>query len=280
METFKEILNFTLVEVKNINISVFSILIIILLFVGLHFIMRGFKLFIHRQFSKKNIIDRGKEYTITKLTQYVAYVIGIYIALELIGVDLGIVLGASAALLVGVGLGLQNVFNDIVSGFILLFEGTFKVGDVIEFDNTVARVNRIDIRTSKITTRSGTSIIVPNSQLVNDHIINWSHNNEETRFSVKVGVAYGSDTALVRELLIKCAKSHPDIIKHREILVRFDDFGDSSLNFEVFFWAKNTWLVENLRSDLRYKIDQAFRDNKVTIPFPQRDLHIVSDKTK
>ena len=242
--------------------------------------MRGFKLFIHRQFSKKNIIDRGKEYTITKLTQYVAYVIGIYIALELIGVDLGIVLGASAALLVGVGLGLQNVFNDIVSGFILLFEGTFKVGDVIEFDNTVARVNRIDIRTSKITTRSGTSIIVPNSQLVNDHIINWSHNNEETRFSVKVGVAYGSDTALVRELLIKCAKSHPDIIKHREILVRFDDFGDSSLNFEVFFWAKNTWLVENLRSDLRYKIDQAFRDNKVTIPFPQRDLHIVSDKTK
>lgn len=280
METLQEILNYTLVQFKEVEISVFSILIILCVIALMKLIMHGFKLFIHKQFSKKNIIDKGKEYTIIKLTKYVIYVVGIYICLDIIGINLGIILGASAALLVGVGLGLQNVFNDIVSGFILLFEGTFKVGDVIEFDNTVARVDQIDIRTSKITTRGGTTIIVPNSQLVNDHIINWSHGNHETRFSITVGVAYGSDTALVKELLVACAKKHPEVITNRDIIVRFQDFGDSSLNFELFFWATNSWTVENLRSDLRFEIDKAFRDNKISIPFPQRDLHIISDKTK
>lgn len=280
METLKEILNYTLVEFKDIEVSVFSILIILCVILTMRLFMYGFKLFIHKQFSKKNIIDKGKEYTIIKLTKYVIYVVGIYVCLDIVGINLGIILGASAALLVGVGLGLQNVFNDVVSGFILLFEGTFKVGDVIEFDNTVARVDQIDIRTSKITTRGGTTIIVPNSQLVNDHIINWSHGNQETRFSITVGVAYGSDTSLVRELLINCAKENNDVLKSRDIMVRFQDFGDSSLNFELFFWATNTWVVENLRSDLRFAIDQAFREHKVVIPFPQRDLHIVSDKTK
>jgi len=280
METLKEILNYTLVEFKDIEVSVFSILIILCVILTMRLFMYGFKLFIHKQFSKKNIIDKGKEYTIIKLTKYVIYVVGIYVCLDIVGINLGIILGASAALLVGVGLGLQNVFNDVVSGFILLFEGTFKVGDVIEFDNTVARVDQIDIRTSKITTRGGTTIIVPNSQLVNDHIINWSHGNQETRFSITVGVAYGSDTSLVREILINCAKENNDVLKSRDIMVRFQDFGDSSLNFELFFWATNTWVVENLRSDLRFAIDQAFREHKVVIPFPQRDLHIVSDKTK
>lgn len=280
METLKEILNYTLVEFKDIEVSVFSILIILCVILTMRLFMYGFKLFIHKQFSKKNIIDKGKEYTIIKLTKYVIYVVGIYVCLDIVGINLGIILGASAALLVGVGLGLQNVFNDVVSGFILLFEGTFKVGDVIEFDNTVARVDQIDIRTSKITTRGGTTIIVPNSQLVNDHIINWSHGNQETRFSITVGVAYGSDTSLVKEILINCAKENNDVLKSRDIMVRFQDFGDSSLNFELFFWATNTWVVENLRSDLRFAIDQAFREHKVVIPFPQRDLHIVSDKTK
>jgi small-conductance mechanosensitive channel len=280
METLKGILNFTLVELNNVNITVFSLFIIVLIFVGIKLLMRGFKHFLSKQFLRKNIIDKGKEYTIIKLTSYVVYVGGFFVALDLVGINLSLLLGASAALLVGVGLGLQNVFNDIVSGFILLFEGTFKVGDVIEFDNTVAKVDQIDIRTSKITTRGGTTIIVPNSQLVNDHIINWSHGNKETRFSITVGVAYGSDTNLVKELLINAAKSHESVLDDRDVIVRFQDFGDSSLNFELFFWASNLWKIENLRSDLRFEIDKAFRANQVSIPFPQRDLHIVSDKTK
>jgi small-conductance mechanosensitive channel len=280
MKTLQEILNYNLVQFKEVQISIFSILIILIILLVIRLFMHGFKLFIKRQFSSKNISDRGKEYTIVKLTKYVVYVIGIYICMDVVGINIGLILGASAALLVGVGLGLQNVFNDIVSGFILLFEGTFKVGDVIEFDNTVAKVDQIDIRTSKITTRDGTTIIVPNSQLVNDHIINWSHGNQETRFSITVGVAYGSDTILVRDLLIECAKSNPDVLAKKQVIVRFQDFGDSALQFELFFWAINTWAVENLRSELRFAIDKAFREHKVSIPFPQRDLHIQSDNTK
>ncbi|MFT6844529.1 MAG: small-conductance mechanosensitive channel [Flavobacteriales bacterium] len=280
MKTLQEILNYNLVQFKEVQISIFSILIILIILLVIRLFMHGFKLFIKRQFSSKNISDRGKEYTIVKLTKYVVYVIGIYICMDVVGINIGLILGASAALLVGVGLGLQNVFNDIVSGFILLFEGTFKVGDVIEFNNTVAKVDQIDIRTSKITTRDGTTIIVPNSQLVNDHIINWSHGNQETRFSITVGVAYGSDTILVRDLLIECAKSNPDVLAKKQVIVRFQDFGDSALQFELFFWAINTWAVENLRSELRFAIDKAFREHKVSIPFPQRDLHIQSDNTK
>ena len=196
--------------------------------------------------------------------------------MESTGADLQALILASTALLIGVGIGLQTFFYDIISGFIILFEGTFKVGDIIEIDGLIAQVKRIDIRTSKILTRDGNMIVVPNRKLTSENLSNWTISNDLSRYNVEVGVAYGSDVQKVRQILYECALKHPDIEKTREILVRFDDFGDSALQFTLFFWSRRSWDIPILLSDLRFAIDREFRDNGIQIPFPQRDLHLKS----
>jgi small-conductance mechanosensitive channel len=134
-----------------------------------------------------------------------------------------------------------------------------------------------------VLTRDGIMIIVPNHKFIIEKITNWSHNSESTRFKVEVGVAYGSDVERVKTLLLDCAQSHPKIITNKEDhkpFVRFVDFGDSALKFEIFFWTTDIFNVEHIKSDLRFSIDKQFRDNAITIPFPQRDLHIKSNYTK
>ena len=164
--------------------------------------------------------------------------IAFIIAIESTGADLkGLLLG-SAAILIGVGIGLQTFFYDIISGFIILFEGTFKVGDIIELDKLYAKVIRIDIRTSKVLTRDGNVIVVPNRKLTSENLVNWTINNDISRYQVTANVAYGSNIGRVRQILYDCALKHADIEKTKEILVRFDDFGDSSLVFNLLFWTK------------------------------------------
>lgn len=284
-------MGFTFFESREtkFKFSVGNIFVIVAIFFIAGFIARLVRMALKKHLSKREWIERGKEFTLLKLITYFIYVVAFIVAVESIGADLSSLLLASAALLVGVGLGLQFIFADIVSGFILLFEGTFKVGDVIELNSSgpnssgaslVARVDRIDVRTSKVVTRDGNYIIIPNSTLTRDNIVNWSHSHEVTRFRIGVGVAYGSDTKKVRQILKDCASSHPEVDHNRPIIVRFSDFGDSSLDFELFFWAAQTWTIETVKSDIRFKIDQRFRDEGVQIPFPQRDLHIRSDATK
>jgi len=205
MEQLNEILNFTFFEYQGVRVSVTSILFIALVFIVARYFLKLFRMFLHRQFSKTELIDEGKEYTINRLVSYVVTILGILFGFDILGIDISILLGASAALLVGVGLGLQDIFRDFIAGLVLLFEGVFKVGDLINYEGEVARVRQIDLRTSKIETRDGTVIIVPNSKLVSTHIINWTHNGKATRFKINVGVAYGSDTALVKQLLEEAA---------------------------------------------------------------------------
>jgi small-conductance mechanosensitive channel len=278
METFNRFINYTFFEYQGFNLSVFSLLALVLLFLVCRFFLKGFRLFLHRQFSKTELIDEGKEYTINQLVTYIVTVLGVFIGIKTIGIDISILLGASAALLVGIGLGLQDVFRDFIAGLVLLFEGVFKVGDLIDYEGAVARVRQIDLRTSKIETRDGTIIIVPNSKLVSSHIINWTHNGKATRFKIVVGVAYGSDTALVKKLLIKAGRGHKKTVGNRDVLVRFEDFADSALVFEMYFWTVDPWDIEVTKSDLRFEIDRLFRENNVTIPFPQRDVHMIQAK--
>jgi small-conductance mechanosensitive channel len=182
-------------------------------------------------------------------------------------------------LLVGLGLGLQQIFQDFISGITLIIEGTLKVGDIVEMiDEEVGRVKEISMRTSKIETRDNIILIVPNSKLINDVVINWSHIEKKTRFNVDVGVAYGSDVNLVKEILLACAGNHNQIFSSPEPRVRFTDFGNSSLDFQLLFYTNETFRVEDIKSDLRFQIDEAFRKNKVRIPFPQRDVHLISEK--
>ena len=196
----------------------------------------------------------------------------------MINIKITILLAGSAALLVGLGLGLQQIFQDFVSGITIIIEGTLKVGDIVQTqEGEVGKVKEISMRTSKLETRDNIILIVPNSKLINNVVINWSHIEKKTRFKVDVGVAYGSDVQLVKRLLLECATDHKLVFTNPAPFVRFTDFSDSSLCFQLLFYTNETFRVEDIKSDLRFRIDNAFRQNGVRIPFPQRDVHLYKD---
>jgi small-conductance mechanosensitive channel len=284
METFLEhlrgIINLKLIDTANITISVYNILIIFLILLVTIFALRGVKR-IFKGLASRNVFDQGTSHSLFQIIKYLIWVIIVVLLIDSMGFKVSILIASTAALLVGVGLGLQELFKDVASGIILLIERTVKVNDVVELDNNmIGRVVSIGLRTSKIKTRDNVVTIIPNSKLVNDQVINWSHTEDKTRFHVDVGVKYGSDLDLVTSVLLDCAKDHPRIISLPAPFVRFVDFGESSLDFQLFFWTNDTFNVENIKSDLRYKIDKAFRENKIEIPFPQRDLYLKSTPPK
>ena len=274
--TVSEFLKFALIETKDFDITVYEILIILFIFFITAMLLRLLrKIFYSRE--KKKEFDPGRSHAILKIIQYAVWVIVILVSFETVGIKLTLLLAGSAALLVGLGLGLQQIFQDIMSGIAILFEGILKVEDIVEIqDGTIGRVIEIGLRTSKIETRDNIIMVIPNSKFVTDIVINWSHIEKKTRFHVDVGVAYGSDVDTVTQVLLKCAVDQPKISSSPKPFVRFNDFGNSSLDFQLFFWTTDTFSVEFIKSEIRYKIDAAFRKNKIQIPFPQRDVHIIS----
>jgi small-conductance mechanosensitive channel len=275
MKDFLEILKQPLFEIGKFKVDAYIILYLIIILAITNLILYVLRKIIKKAGSMKHA-DPGRQHSFTLLVTYFIWVIAIALILETIGIKITILLAGSAALMVGLGLGLQSTFNDIVSGIILLFEGSIRVNDVMEVDGIVGRVTEINLRTSKLLTREGIIMIVPNHKFINENVINWTHNLDATRFTVTVGVAYGSDVEKVKAILLKCAEGHEHIKqdddKH-QIIVRFKDFGDSALNFELMFWSLHIFGIENVKSDLRYRIDAAFRKEKITIPFPQRVVH-------
>lgn len=272
-ELLSLIFGYELMNLYDVSLTPGKILLLILIVVFARVLSRLVRVLLKKNFSRKTWIDEGKEYTIYKLTKYSLYGIAVIIAFTSIGIDMNLILAGAGALLVGLGFGLQYLFYDLISGLIILFEGPVKVGDVIEIDGLVARVQQIDIRTSKVMTRDGKYIIIPNSNLTSERVVNWSHGATLTRFSIVVRVAFGSDTTGVKDILYNCALRHPDVSKNKEIIVRFEDFGEFYFEFVVFFWAKKTWIVETTQSEIRLEIDRQFRKHGIQIPYPQRDLH-------
>jgi small-conductance mechanosensitive channel len=274
---FDELIDLEILKTDNLEITVSSLIIVVLVFIvtiiGLKIIGRFFKRYI-----KKQETDRRSYWSVFLILRYVVWVIVIVLLLETSGVKVSVLLASITALLVGVGFGIQQLFSDIASGIVLIFERNLQINDIIQLeDETVGKVIHIGLRTSKLKTRDDVILVVPNSKFVNDTIINWSQMDYNTRFSVKVGVAYGSDTKLVTRLLLECTNNNKNISALPKPFVRFNDFGDSSLDFQIFFWVRRPFLVENTKSEIRYAIDDAFRKHGVHIPFPQRDLHIKSN---
>jgi small-conductance mechanosensitive channel len=259
---------------ENAVVTVNSVLYILLSGVIIWFTYRWVK-----KLSRKAVtagrLDTGRQFAVIRITKYILVVIFVTIALVSLSVKAEVFVFL-APLLIGIGLGLQQIANDIISGLILLIEPSIRVNDVVEVDSMVARVSEIGLRTSKVETRDGIAMIIPNHKLVSENLINWSSNDTITRFSIKVGVAYGSDVKLVEKLLSETAWKHSMVITNPSPLILFKDFGDSSLDFELVFWSTQLFVIEQVKSELRFMVDQAFRDNNVTIPFPQRDLHVKS----
>lgn len=247
----------------------------VFLFLLISLVINFFVSFLLRGYYQRSKIDTGSQFAINRLFTYFAYLIGILLVIQAAGFNLVAIWTGAAALLVGIGIGLQQTFNDLICGIIILFERSVKVGDVVELiGHQVGTVRRIGARTSIVETRDDIIIFVPNSKLIGENVVNWSTINRTARFHVTVNVAYGSDTAVVKEILEHAAGEHPRILDTPQPFVRFLEFGDSSLNFEILFWSRDFIRVENIKSDLRFAIDSAFRARGIEIPFPQRDLWI------
>jgi small-conductance mechanosensitive channel len=243
-------------------------------------LLRLVKAAMHRR-AKGDMDQRSRLHSAYLLVKYAVWVGTIIIVLQVLGMNITFLVAGSAALLVGLGIGIQQTFNDIISGIFILMEGTIMVGDVLEVEGLVGRVTEINLRTSTIYSRDGMNVIVPNHRFINENVVNWSHNALETRFNLRVGVAYGSDAELVKKILMGCAMDQTDVVMddpEHAVKVRFIDFGDSALIFELLFWSRNIFLVEQTKSDIRFRILERFREAGVAIPFPQRDLHIIPPK--
>jgi small-conductance mechanosensitive channel len=212
-----------------------------------------------------------------KVAGYVILVLGTLIILQSVGINLTTLNVLAGAVGIGVGFGLQTIASNFISGLIILFEGPIKVGDRIEVGEVVGDVIAINARATTVLTNDNIAIIVPNESFISSNVTNWSHNDRTVRFKIRVGVAYGSDTRLVERLLLQAAATNPSVLKKPEPLVRFMEFGDSSLNFELRVFTQELMNREGrLRSELNFAIDDLFREHGVQIPFPQRDIHIKS----
>jgi len=279
MEKLHNILNYEIFTYKDFVFTPKSVLVVIIAFLITRILLWIIKKIMFRK-RDMDFAKRGSLNSVYQIIAYTAWIITTLIVLESFGIKITVLWAGSAALLVGVGLGLQNTFNDFVSGIILLFEGSIRVGDILEVDHDIILIRKIGLRTSEALTRDDIMVIIPNSIITTNKVINWSHQSKKTRFRIKVGVAYGSDIDLVEKLLFESASEHPEVENDGMIKARFVDFGNSSLDFEVLFFSKNIFRIENVKSDIRKTINRKFNENKITIPFPQIDLHVRSDATK
>ena len=278
-----ELLNFTVLPLGNEkSIRVGNVIFgIVLLLLTRYLITNFHRFFIEQGKAKRLTMDQGRRMAIYQIFQYLAYLLAVIVIIASLDVDLKAILVGSAALFVGLGLALQNTFADILSGVLILFDGTIEVGDwlVIKGRNIEGEVKEIRLRTTIIETLDSSSIIVPNRMFSDSDILNWSYNDKETRFAVDVGVAYGSNLQQVRKVLRSCAENHGRVLKSPEPKVLFVSFGESSLDFQLVYWLEDFKDHQSVESDIRFMIDSDFRKNNITIPFPQRDLHIITDAT-
>ncbi len=272
-EIIRDFLEFELFSIGEYTLRAYTLVAILIVFLITKVILWLIKTTMFRKQRLKNQ-DLGNTYALFQIIKYVIWVIAFAFLLETIGLKITVLVGASAALLVGIGLGLQQTFNDIVSGIILLSERSIKVGDVLEIDDDIVRIQEIGLRTSKGINRDEISIIIPNSLITTNKVINWSHQSKQTRFKINVGVAYGSDVDLVMKVLTESTLEHPEISDENLIDIRFLNFGNSSLDFQILFFSKNIFRIEKVKSDIRKTINRKFMENNISIPFPQMDVHL------
>lgn len=272
VEEANSILDYTFNFTKDISLSFKGLLFIIFALVITSILLK----FVRRLVTKKlPENDKHKFVTVFIYLKWFVYLIIFLFAMHASGVNVTAVFAASAALLIGVGLALQTLFQDIISGIFILVDQSVHVGDIIELEGKVGRVLEIRLRTTRAVTIDNKVLVIPNHLYLTNILFNWTENGTETRESVMVGVAYGSDVKLVENILVSIAKAQPAVLKKPEPKVLFTDFADSSLNFKLAFSLNNSFDARFTQSDIRFAIDKAFKENNITIPFPQRDIHLI-----
>ena len=260
-------------------ITLIAIIELVFIIVVSFLVSKIVRKFFRRRVLSRFKLDDGSQFVILRLIHYALMVTGLLLAINVVGIHLTSLTVIFGLVGVGIAFGLQNITSNFVSGVILLFETSVDVGDYIQVGEIIGRVSSINMRSTTVITPENITLIVPNSRFIEETVTNWSVGDLKVRTSVRVGVAYGSDTELVTRLLLKAAEDHPIVLADPKSDVLFNEFGDSSLNFELRVWIPNPnpGIRKKVISDLNYAIDMAFRENKVTIPFPQRDVHLLRE---
>lgn len=273
METINEFLSKTLYHNQDINVTVGAVLILVVTLFITHLVLRSIRILAGKRLDQD---DKNRFKTVFTFLKYLIFSVVIVTSLDASGIKITAILAASTALFVGIGLGMQKLFQDIISGVFILIDKTITVNDIIEIDKKIGKVTEVSLRTTKAITNDDKILVIPNHKFLNEILYNWTQNNEVTREFVDVGVAYDSNIDLVKAILLGIAMQEKAILSNPEPSVFFEDFGDNALKFRLHFYISDSFNVLLIKSDLRFKIHEKFKENNISIPYPQRDVRIVS----
>ncbi|KPA18105.1 membrane protein containing Mechanosensitive ion channel MscS domain protein [Candidatus Magnetomorum sp. HK-1] len=265
------------IPIGSMNICLPGFVYFFLILIFTHMIVKIWRNTILKNMLAHSGMATGIQETISTVTSYSFWVFGIIIALNAVGITTTSLTFAFGAFGIGLGFGLQNIFNNFISGLILLFERPIQVGDWVEINNIWGTVKKINVRSTVVQTADNASLIIPNSEFISSRLTNWSFKDLKIRRKINIGVAYGSDINKVKEILLEIAKSNSNVYRRPEPDVVFIDFGDSALLFQLRIWVHVDFSIST-QSNIRFEIDRLFKENNINIPFPQQDVHIYSHK--
>ena len=257
----------------RITVSVSSVIVGTIVLIATIFIGRWVSALLERRLANRRHIDPGLRYTISRLARYVVFTVGLLVALkQSFALDLTSIAVIFTALSVGIGFGLQYIAADIASGFILLFERPIRIGDRVTIGDDEGDVQSINLRTTIVTTNDRIAIIVPNSKLVSQRVVNWSYGDPRARIAIPIGVADDSDIRLVTETLIEASRGVQNVLEEPKPRVQFLKFGEYSLDFRLLVWTNQPRRHVQIRSDINYRIARLFRERSIRIPYPTQEF--------
>lgn len=281
LEYMNKVLDLRLFKIGESSITVSIILTLLISIIVLLIVAELVRKFLVSRVLVRYKIEKGTRQSAATIVKYLIMFAGMFSILQTSGIDLSAFGILAGALGVGIGFGLQNITNNFISGLIILFEQPIKVGDRIEVGDISGDVIVISARSTTIVTNDNISVIVPNSQFIDSQVINWSHNDRNIRFNFPVGVSYKEDPQKIKSILLDVAAKNEGVLKNPKPDVLFDEFADSSLNFNLRVWSSDFINKPKvLKSELYYDIFKRFAEEGVEIPFPQRDIHVITGAEK
>ncbi len=264
------------IEVGKVSFTLWDIVLFFLVIWMSAIISKMIRILLEKDILNNLRLDKGVPHTIAMMVRYAIITIGVILAIAAAGVPVDKLTVLIGAFGVGIGFGLQSIFNNLVSGFILLLERPIQIGDTIEVGTLIGSVKTIGIRASNVRTFDGAEVIVPNGQLISTEVVNWTLSDQSRRIEIIAGVAYGSDPHKAKKLLLNILEEHPDVINDPEPMVLFNALGESSLDFRMLFWTSvsSEWI--RIRSEVMFGVHDILKKEGIAIPFPQMDLHLRS----
>ncbi len=269
----KRFLEYEIVHTGKVSIHIYTLFLLFIIYAGTKLVLKLLKRYITRK-ARKTKVDTGKAIAAYQIAEYILYVLMVVLMLQSIGLPITLFIASSAALFIGIGLGVQDLFRDIVAGFVILSERTVTIGDVVEVAGMVAQVKEIHWRTTTVYTRDDIVVIIPNNKLIRDQVVNWSQNRLPTRFHITVKVDYGTDARKVEATLLKSIEDNREVVKIPAPSVMLRELDENYMVFNLFFFSRNLFRIERLKSDIRFDVEKAFRNEGIRFAFPKREVHI------